>query len=357
MKLAARLTLAAALLLSTTSAFAAKGLWTDPKDKSLPADFTAQGEFEGKIDGGGKLGAQVIALGDAQFQAVLYPGGLPGAGWDGKNRILMDGKFDGDGVLFHAAKGKRKYLAGPADQFSATRQFPPVGHKPYSGVMSGVDLFEGKTDKGKPFKMTRVHRKSPTLGAKPPKGAVVLFDGTEASMANWQGGRLDKKTKLLNTDGKDIKTKAKFSSYTMHVEFMLPFKPGARGQGRGNSGFYQIDMYEVQVLDSFGLEGLNNECGGIYSKKASDVNACLPPLTWQTYDVEFTNAKTDASGKKIANARITVRLNGIVIHDNYEIPGKTGGSRRDAEGTPGPMKLQGHGNPLQYRNVWIVPKN
>ena len=147
-----------------------------------------------------------------------------------------------------------------------------------------------------------------------------------------------------------------FSDCDMHVEFMLPYKPAARGQGRGNSGFYQIDLYEVQILDSFGLEGKNNECGGIYSQKASDVNACLPPLQWQTYDVEFTNAKTDDSGKKIAPARMTVKLNGIVIHDDYELTGKTGGSRSEAEGTPGPIKLQGHGNPLQFRNVWIVEK-
>lgn len=195
-------------------------------------------------------------------------------------------------------------------------------------------------------------RKSPTLGAAPPAGAVVLFDGSNTDA--WNGGRLDEKTKLLNTDGRDIRTKQDFLNYTMHVEFMLPFRPYARGQGRGNSGFYQIDHYEVQILDSFGLEGRNNECGGVYSKKDTDVNMCLPPLQWQTYDVDFTAAVADGA-KKVKNAVITVKLNGVVIHDKYEIPGKTGGSRRDPEGTPGPMKLQGHGNPLQFRNIWIVP--
>ena len=136
---------------------------------------------------------------------------------------------------------------------------------------------------------------------------------------------------------------------------MLPYRPAARGQGRGNSGLYNIDMYENQILDSFGLEGLNNECGGIYSIKNSDVNACFPPLSWQTYDVDFSNAVVK-DGKKIKNARITARLNGIVIHDQFEIPRKTGGSRPDAEGTPGSIKLQGHGNPLQFRNIWIIEK-
>ena len=83
---------------------------------------------------------------------------------------------------------------------------------------------------------------------------------------------------------------------------------------------------------------------------------CLPPLQWQAYDVEFTNAVADPNGKKIKNAVITARLNGVAIHSNYEIPGKTGGSRNEPEGTPGIIKLQGHGNPLQFRNVWIVER-
>jgi hypothetical protein len=82
---------------------------------------------------------------------------------------------------------------------------------------------------------------------------------------------------------------------------------------------------------------------------------CFPPLTWQTYDVEFTNAVAK-NGKKVKNARMTLKHNGVVIHDDLEISGTTGGSRSDPEGTPGPIKLQGHGNSLQYRNIWIVEK-
>src|SRR5690606_18279151 len=116
----------------------------------------------------------------------------------------------------------------------------------------------------------------------------ILFDGTNTNA--WNGGRLDTKTGLLNTDGRDILTKDKFSNYTMHVEFMLPYRPAARGQGRGNSGFYQAQLYEVQILDSFGLDGKNNECGGIYSQTDPLLNMCLPPLQWQTYDVEYQSA-------------------------------------------------------------------
>jgi hypothetical protein len=348
--------LLAVTLLAIVSALTAMAAspWTDPNDSSLPPDFKIQGEYVGEIKGGGKLACQVIALDKGVFQAVILPGGLPGAGWDGQNKIIMDGKLEGDGATFKPAEGSKSYLANEPEKFSATSQFPPSGQKPYSGKISG-DTLTGKTDDGKSFELKRTIRTSPTLGAEPPKEAIILFDGTKASAEKWKGGRFDEKTKLLNTDGADIATQQKFNNYTMHVEFLLPFKPEGRGQGRGNSGFYQVDQYEMQILDSFGLDGKNNECGGIYSKQDPLVNACLPPLQWQTYDVEFTNAVGDNTGKN-ANARITAKLNGILIHDNYEIPGVTGGARQEPEGTPGAIKLQGHGNPLQFRNVWIVEK-
>jgi hypothetical protein len=325
-----------------------KGVWTDPKDPTLPADFKIQGEFAGE-----GLGAQVIALGGGAFQAVLTPGGLPGDGWDGKSRILLDGRLEGDQAAFKPAEGQRKYLAQKPEEFSATRKFPPDGQKSWSGTATAAS-FTVKTDDGRTLALARKSRQSPTMGAKPPEGAIVLFDGKGTD--EWNGGRLDAAGGLLNTDGKDIVTKRKFSNYTMHLEFMLPYRPDARGQGRGNSGFYQVDHYECQILDSFGLDGLNNECGGFYTKAAPKVNMCLPPLAWQTYDIDFTNAVQGPDGKKAKNAVATVRHNGVPIHEGQEIGGPTGGHRNDPEGTPGPIKLQGHGNPLQFRNVWIVEK-
>jgi hypothetical protein len=341
--------LAAVLALSLQG----KGVWTDAQDATLPPDFKLQGEYAGDVPGAGKHGAQVIALGNGAFQAVLYPGGLPGDGWDGKNKILLDGKLDGDKAAFKPTEGARKYLAQKPEEFSATRKNPPEGQKAWTGEISGGS-FKGKTDDGKSFDLARANRTSPTMGAKPPEGAITLFDGTNTD--EWKGGRLDEKTKFLNTDGSDILTKRKFSNYLMHIEFMLPFRPDARGQGRGNSGFYQVDHYELQILDSFGLDGVNNECGGFYTKAAPKVNLCAPPLTWQTYDVEFTNAVQGPDGKKAKNAVASVRHNGVVIHDSQEISGPTGGHRSDPEGTPGPIKLQGHGNPLQFRNLWIMEK-
>ena len=332
-----------------------KVVWTDAADPSMPADFKVQGEYVG--DGpGGKIGAQVIALDNGAFQAVLLPGGLPGEGWDGKQKALLAGRLEGDKATFKAAEGQRKYLAQKPDEFSATSKFPPEGQKAYAAEVSadGQTMTVNAPEASRAFTLKKVVRQSPTMGAKPPEGAKVLFDGTNKDA--WTGGRVDEQTKALNTDGQDVVSKDKFLNYTMHVEFMLPYRPSGRGQGRGNSGFYQVDQYEVQILDSFGLDGKNNECGGVYTKAEPKLNMCLPPLVWQAYDVEFTAAQAGPDGKKTKNARLTARLNGTVIHDDIEITGTTGGARREPEGTPGPVRLQGHGNPVQFRNIWVVEK-
>ncbi len=329
-------------------------VWTDPHDPTLPPSFRIQGEYvsEGKD---GKFGCQVIALGSDQLQAVVLPGGLPGAGWNGKDKSLMQGHVEGDRAVFTPATGKRRYLAGPPSEFSATSKFPPVGQKNYSGSADGKTM--SISDNGKTIHLKKIERKSPTLRQKAPSGAVILFDGT--NMNEWTGsGRFDKAHGVINTGSGGVLTKKRFNNYTVHLEFLLPFVPAARGQERGNSGFYQVMQYEVQILDSFGLAGKNNECGAIYSRIAPSVNMCLPPLQWQTYDIDFTNAVHDAKDpKKVTkHARITCKHNGVTVLDNVEIPGPTGGAWNQPEGTPGPLELQGHGNPLQFRNIWIVEK-
>jgi hypothetical protein len=180
---------------------------------------------------------------------------------------------------------------------------------------------------------------------------VVLFDGNSADQ--FDGGKITEDGLLeVGCVGKP-----KFQDFTMHLEFRTPFMPKARGQGRGNSGVYLQGRYEVQVLDSFGLEGRDNECGGIYHVAAPKVNMCLPPLTWQTYDIEFAAAKFDADGKKIANAKVTVKQNGVVIHDNLQLADVTPGGPLGTESPDaGPLYLQNHGNPVNYRNIWVVEK-
>jgi hypothetical protein len=283
-------------------------------------DFKDQGEF--KNDWGG---AQVIALGNDNFRLVSYKGGLPGDGWDKETKQEINGKREGDKIVFTGANNYRAELANGKITIN--------------------------TDSGGPYTMEKTVRRSPTEGAKPPAGAIVLF-GEDKNVDAWKNGHTDDRG--LFAAG--ASTKQQFTNYTMHCEFLLPFKPLGRGQDRGNSGVYMQDRYEVQVLDSFGLKGLDNECGGIYTKAKPLVNMCYPPLTWQTYDIDFTAAKFDDAGKKTANAKITVKHNGVVIHDNLEINGPTGGGKKeDAKG--GSIQLQGHGNPVFYRNVWIVPKS
>jgi hypothetical protein len=151
-------------------------------------------------------------------------------------------------------------------------------------------------------------------------------------------------------------SKRTFGDCTLHVEFMTPFMPRARGQARGNSGVYLQGRYEVQVLDSFGLEGKNNECGGLYELSDPKVNMCYPPLQWQTYDIAYTAARYDQSGKKVSNARITVRHNGIVVQDNVELARGTRAAPVEEGVAKGPIYLQNHGNPVFYRNIWVVER-
>jgi hypothetical protein len=139
----------------------------------------------------------------------------------------------------------------------------------------------------------------------------------------------------------------------LHIEFRTPFMPAARGQGRGNSGVYIQGRYECQVLDSFGLEGEDNECGGIYSISKPAVNMCFPPLSWQTYDIDFVAARYDGQGNKTKNARVTIKHNGVVIHKDLELTHGTPG--RHPEGPePESIFLQDHGNPVVFRNIWVV---
>ena len=127
-----------------------------------------------------------------------------------------------------------------------------------------------------------------------------------------------------------VLTKMPVDAFRLHLEFRTPYMPAARGQARGNSGVYIQQRYEVQILDSFGLEGVENECGGLYRQTRPDVNMCLPPLAWQTYDIWFTPPQFAADGKtKTANARITVLHNGVPIHRHREITAKTGGGKAE----------------------------
>jgi hypothetical protein len=153
-----------------------------------------------------------------------------------------------------------------------------------------------------------------------------------------------------------ILTKQKFNDYHLHLEFRSPFMPEATGQARGNSGVYNQGRYEVQILDSYGLEGKDNECGGIYKVAAPKVNMCAPPTQWQSYDIDFRAARYDKAGNKLEHARITVVHNGVTIHEKLEIPIPTQSGLDTDMSIPGPVFLQDHSDLVQYRNIWLVEK-
>ena len=145
-----------------------------------------------------------------------------------------------------------------------------------------------------------------------------------------------------------------FRDFRLHLEFLVPFEPDASGQARGNSGVYLQARYEVQVLDSFGLEGRENECGALYGQRRPDVNMALPPLAWQTYDIEFQAARFGPDGHRQAPARVTIQHNGVVIHRDVALAEATAGGE-DEGPEPGPIYLQDHRSPVRYRNIWVRP--
>ena len=154
----------------------------------------------------------------------------------------------------------------------------------------------------------------------------------------------------------DVISKERFGDFSLHLEFRVPeHPPEDKGQARGNSGVYLQDRYEIQILDSFGLEPKAEDCGAIYGKKAPLTNACRKAGEWQSYDVGFKAARFDAAGKKIANARASVWQNGLKIHDDVEIDGPTVQGMPETP-EPGPLRLQDHGNLVAFRNVWVVPR-
>ena len=265
-------------------------------------EFKIQGEYVGKV-GSDKFGAQVVALGDGKFDVHFLTGGLPGDGWDAKTRVKADANTEEGKVL----------LAGK-----------------WSGTIADGKLV-GKNPEGGEFSLAKVERKSPTAGAKAPDGALILFDGKSAD--EWSGGKIVEGDLLFC----GVNSKKGITTGKLHLEFRTPFQPKARGQGRGNSGCY-IHGTEIQVLDSFGLKGENNECGGFYSRRKPDVNMCFPPLSWQTYDVEI---KVDGE-----NIVATVWHNGVKIHENFTL--KKGPVK------PATINLQNHGNPVVYRNIWFA---
>lgn len=297
-----------------------------------------EGKWSEEEDKDPFLGAQIIALGKDTYRINLLP--------------AIDHRCEPYAVVDVKVKDNKL-------TFKQGKYYGTVEEGRFTGGKVEDDPEDSAT-----FEMKRVIKGSPTLGRTPPENAVILFDGT--SLDAWSKpektgwGIVDGALMPVDPDADELVSKGKFKDVEMHVEFRTPFLPDKRGQKRGNSGVFLQDEYEIQVLDSFGLPGYFRECGAFYKVSAPKVNMCRPPTEWQTYDVIFTAPKFDENGKQTANARMTVRHNGKLIHTDEEIPMLPTNSYDDRikphPKAPGNIRLQSHGNHVQYRNIWLVER-
>lgn len=189
-----------------------------------------------------------------------------------------------------------------------------------------------------------------------PADAIVLFDGTD--LAEWDGGEnwiIDNGVAIPNKG--DIRSKRRFGDCQLHLEFATPAEVKGNGQGRGNSGVFLMDRYEVQVLDSFvNTTYYDGQCGAIYKQTPPIVNVCRGPGEWQTYDIIFTAPRFNEDGSVQSPGYVTVLHNGVVIQNHFELQGGTSfvaAASYSRHADKEPIRIQFHGNPVQFRNIWV----
>jgi hypothetical protein len=296
-------------------------------DAAKDPDFAFQGEFVGPVATGPaqyrRFALQVRPTGEGRFEAVQYRGGLPGEPSYAAGPVTLLGKRS-EGFLVLSG-GPWAVFVEPDHCLLLDRQGQHVG------------------------RLERIVRQSPTLGAQPPKYAIVLFDGKGTS----QFSKAHVTPEGLLMEGAEIRPM--LQDFNLHVEFMLPYMPSAVDQARANSGVYLQSRYEIQVLDSFAQEPTFNGCASIYRFRKPDANMSLPPLTWQTYDIVFTAPRWAGDGTKLKSARVTVWHNGVKVQNDVTVEGKTGAGKPE-EPMPLPTYLQDHHNPVRFRNVWMIDR-
>jgi hypothetical protein len=199
----------------------------------------------------------------------------------------------------------------------------------------------------------------------PPSDAIILFDGIDLSK-EWMGTRRDTTPRWKVEDGAmtvvprtgDIKTKRKFGDCQLHIEWRTPAEVADTSQGRGNSGVFLQERYEVQVLDSYNNRTYRNgQAGSVYKQYAPMVNVCKKPGEWQTYDIIYNAPVFKEDGTYLVPPRMTVIQNGVVVLNAVNLRGKTDWIwipeyNYDVHGKAS-IVLQEHSNPVSYRNIWI----
>lgn len=201
---------------------------------------------------------------------------------------------------------------------------------------------------------------TPAEAGGPPSDATVLFDGTD--FHEWQGADKWKIEDGVAVCGKgDIRTIDSFGDCQLHIEWSAPLPATGTGQGRGNSGVFMMDTYEIQVLDSYENKTyFDGQASAIYKQTPPQVNATKPPGTWNVYDIIWTAPRFNDDGTLGSPAYVTVLHNGIVTLNHFELKGDTPYHRppqynKHADRLP--IRLQDHGNPMRFRNIWIRELN
>jgi hypothetical protein len=297
------------------------------------------GEYEGTYRSTGRPNyastAKVISEGRGLYRLLMQY--TPPAADSWTNQIELHGQSAGPRLLFNGFSND--------DRWEGTVQ---------EGKLT---VSKAGTHYGGGFALNKVIKHSPSEGLKPPRGAAVLLpfeEGKKTSLAAWTNDKWP-----LGNDGTmqvgkgDNRTRERYGSVRIHMEFNLAHMPSAHGQSRSNSGIYFQDRYEVQILDSFGLIQGSGDCGSIYEQSVALVNMTYPPGQWQTYDIVFTAATFDKNGKVKVYPTVTVEHNGVLVQDKHEYKKVTGGAVNDKVVEKAPIRLQDHGDPVKYRNIWI----
>jgi hypothetical protein len=248
----------------------------------------------------------------------------------------------------------------------------PTGH---SAVSPGSPFYGDPPDQRHPWALHDRNRpqpvavkagtfSSPEQPGTPPADAVVLFDGTAASLAKWEADTQEGgPTKWIAKDGAMecvpksgyIRTKQHFGDCQLHVEWAAPKIVQGDSQGRGNSGIFLMGLCEVQVLDNYNNPTYaDGFAAAIYGASPPLANALRPPGEFQVIDIVFRRPIYDGD-KVLDSGYITVFCNGVLVQDHTPLEGPTGHLAR-AKPCPfpakGPLKLQDHGNPVRFRNIW-----